>query len=92
MQRRVIGLVLVILGVGWLAWAQLLVWSLPTAIASEAPDRHLAGRDTFSKKEAYGLSLDVARDFQHSLPNVLWPIAPILLGSYLLMRGAREKK
>jgi hypothetical protein len=79
-------LALVALGVAWTCIDQMGVTKAPVAMASEAPERHLRGRETFTRKDAYDFSFALGEDIRGRLPNVLFPLAPTLAGVWLISR------
>ena len=86
-HSRVAGFTLVAIGVAWLCYVQITLSMVPTALASEAPDRHLPAGDTFSRKDAYELSFALAQEIRGRVPNILLPLVPILSGVWLLSRS-----
>lgn len=88
---RVVGSILVVVGIAGLLWTQVNILAAPCALASEAPDRHLGRKETYTPQEAYTLSFKLADDIRRSLQLSLWPIIPLLLGGYLLIVDARRK-
>ena len=84
-----IGLILVVVASLWLCLAQAFISTMPLALASEAPDRHLPKKESFTKTECYELASALARDIRDSSPNILLPTALFLLAAWLL-HGSRE--
>lgn len=84
--KRTLALALVALGSVWICFAQMIQTAMPAAVASEAPDRHLKGKDNMTQEETYQFAFAVARDVRDRSPNALLGLAPILFGVWLLSR------
>ena len=87
--KRTLALTLVVFGSAWICFAQMMQTAMPAAVASEAPDRHLKGKDNVTREETYQFAFAVARDMRDRSLNTLWGLAPILFGVWLL--SAAEK-
>lgn len=85
-KAKIFGSILIGLAVLWILFTQVEILALPSAVASEAPDRHLSKVETFSRDEAYKLCFALARDIQNRMPMVGLSVFPILLGCWLLTR------
>ena len=88
--KRTFALAMVAVGSAWICFAQMLQTAMPAAVASEAPDRHLKGKDNVTRAEMYQFAFAVARDMRDRSPNTLWGLAPILFGVWLLSRRREE--
>jgi hypothetical protein len=88
--KRKLALTLVALGSIWICFAQMMQIAMPVAVASEAPDRHLKGKDSITRAETYQFAVDVARDMRDRAPNTFWGLAPILFGVWLLSRRGQD--
>ena len=91
-RKRILGFALMAVGVLWTCFDQMSLMMAPIAMASEAPERHFRGRETFTRKDAYDLSFALGEDIRRRLPNVLFPLAPILAGVWLLGRFVDRDK
>ncbi|MEY2505517.1 MAG: hypothetical protein QOG27_1797 [Verrucomicrobiota bacterium] len=88
--KRTFALTMVALGSAWICFAQMLLTAMPAAVASEAPDRHLKGKDNITREETYQFGFAVARDMRDRSPNTLWGLAPVLFGVWLLSRRRED--
>jgi len=73
----------------WTVFLQGCLWTMPSAVASEAPDRHFSDQKTFAQKDAYDLSFSLAKDITNRMPNILIPTGLLLLGSWLLFSSPK---
>ena len=89
-MRHKLALTLVALGSTWICFAQMMQIAMPSAVASEAPDRHLKGKESITRAETYEFAFAVARDMRDRAPNTLWGLAPILFGVWLLCRRGQD--
>lgn len=81
--KRFAGLALILIACLWLGFTQVLLWTVPAATASSAPDRLYPKQETFTRKELYDLSFAVARNISDCIPNILLPSALLLFASRL---------
>jgi hypothetical protein len=88
--KRTFALTLVVLGSVWICFTQILQIVMPAAVASEAPDRHLKGKDSITRAETYQFAFAVACDMRAGSLSTLWGLAPILFGVGLLARRKEE--
>ena len=82
------GLLLVILGMGWLAYAEVLWWGTPRALASEAPYRFIKNRADV-KQEHFDLSFGLAREITDKNVHPFLAFFPIVLGTQWFVKYKR---
>jgi hypothetical protein len=91
-RKRLLGFGLIVLASAWLCFDQIMLLMAPVAMASEAPYRHLHGREKFTgDDDAFAFSFALAKDINKRLPNVLLPLVPMLAGVWLLSRSATSE-
>jgi hypothetical protein len=88
--QTVIGVIFFAIGLAWLGWAEVTWMFAPTAIASEAPYRHVENRNEIDQKDLFNLSFGIARDLSARSPHPLGASIPIIL-AYILLRRPQPK-
>lgn len=84
---KAIGALIIALCCVWIVIIQGLFSALPITVASDAPDRHLPNQETFTKEQAYDFAFSIAKDIRNKSPNLIFPSACLLFGSWLFFGG-----
>jgi hypothetical protein len=81
--RKTIGALIISLCCVWIVIIQGLFSALPITVASDAPAQYLPNQEDFTKEQAYDFAFSIAKDIRNKSPNLIFPSAWLLFGSWL---------